>query len=95
MSVAITASATTAADRKGLRAILAAYQGEVVTFEDVHGSTTGVLSVGDYTDAETSWDGRDGFTLSIVAANGDFVGTGVWSDDACGHIPTKARVHVG
>lgn len=93
MSVAITLSATTAADRKALQAIALAYVGETVTLtEDGAEPITGILSVGGYfVDSE----GRDGFTVTVNSPKGDFVATGVWSDDACGTLARRTRLHVG
>lgn len=93
MSVTVTLSATTAADRKGLQAIVAAYAGETVTLtEDGFGSTTGTLTVGEYRDA--SEFGSDGFTVTVTDGR-DFVGTGVWGDDACGTLANRTRLVVG
>lgn len=93
MSVVITLSATTAADRKGLRDIAAAYAGELVTLtEDGAPSITGVLSVGEYAADHL---GTDGFTVTVNGADGSFAATGVWGDDACGTLANRARLHVG
>lgn len=78
----------------GLRtthALFTALAGTVVAHEDTDtpspfGPIVGTLTVGEWHDAakERAVMGefaRDGFTLNVTGANGDFVAAGVWSDD--------------
>lgn len=66
---------------------LSTLSGTSVTITDTFGTITGTLTVGDY--LVRAEFGDEGFTFNVTAPNGDFVASGVWSDDACGVQATR------
>jgi hypothetical protein len=89
-TVALTAR--TIAEITAAQTAAVAFNGQTVTYVDRSGYTvTGKATVsGLYTPGE--FDTRTGFCVTIQADNGDFIATGIWSDDACDMVGAEATI---
>ena len=81
-----------AADIALLHESLSALEGGRAVFADKHWKVAGSLSVGEFVERDAF--GRSGFTLTVTGLDGDFIATGVWSDDSCGNAASEAYVVV-